>query len=304
MDQAGKAIEDAGKDFEKGKEGVEKSSEAFEVNRKQAHDLREMLHFLGPEFSALGEATRFLENPIVLAVGVALIAFAKLRESIAETDKELDELAAEAAKPIGNMLEAIATAAEHAAEAQRKFAEASHAASESQSRVEKDLRNRVALYNEEIDLIAKLTKARETAAEEQIRIDQASGKLTPEQAQAALKTLGAQGERSADQFDRAKAVNEIEQTQAALAQAQKEKAGISIAPLIDQRAAAEAEAQNKGASKEGLASETKTRQTALDEATQKHEKAAATLSTNEGMNIVERDISASRKPTSRPSAAT
>jgi DNA repair exonuclease SbcCD ATPase subunit len=198
-----------------------------------------MLHQLGPEVETLAESTHFLESPMILGVGAVLIAFAKLRESIAETDKKLDEMAESAAKPVGDMMEQIATAAEHATSAYEKFAEAAKKIEDGGAVIEKQLRARLDLYNEEIELIEKLSKA--------------------------------QGNPDEGQFDRAKKVNEINQTQSALTQAEREKAGLSIDGLIQEKEAAEARAGNKKSSQSALEDRTKEAQKALDEATQKWE---------------------------------
>jgi len=236
------------RDIESVTAATEKSTEGFHVHGEEARHMREALHLLGPEYKAIGEATHFLTNPLIAGIGLALVAFAKLRESLDETEKKLDELGSDAAKPIGDMLEAQAAAATDAAAAFDKYSIALQGASKSETEIDKQLRNSIALYNEELGLIEKVIKAREKAA-------------------------GIEGGDHTEQFERAKTVNEITQTQAALDAAQKERAGISIDDLVAQRQAAEANEKNKDSSKSGLADDTKTRQTALDEAIKKFEKA-------------------------------
>ncbi|HEY3854663.1 MAG TPA: hypothetical protein VGO67_09745, partial [Verrucomicrobiae bacterium] len=159
-------------------------------------------------------------------IGLLSIGFSKVREEIEKTDKEMDALAESAAKPIGDMLKAQGEAAAEAADGYRRFTNSLRTTKSAEDDVAGKIQERLNLYNQEIELIKKLTAAREAAALKQIGLDEATGKITA--AQAALQRGAIEGkqQREATKFDHDSMVHQIDEFTKGIAEAQKEQGGI------------------------------------------------------------------------------
>ena len=102
-----------------------KKAERFGLSGRE---LKKAVHELGHEFPIAGQLMRAFLNPIGMAVTAAIAVFSHFKEKIAELNKSLDEMGADAAKPFGDMAGAMRTSAENAAVGIEKLKEELHKA--------------------------------------------------------------------------------------------------------------------------------------------------------------------------------
>jgi hypothetical protein len=160
-------------------EFAESSGKAFTHGASAAKGFKAALHEIAETSPVMGAALKLAISPIGGIMIAATMAFSYFKNKIEETNKELDRLSELAAKPLGNMPEAMNKAREKLAELtrdQKKWWESVYAA---QDDVTRGLKDHLDLMDEQSKINDKHLAQEKEKALYVVRANEAAGLLTP-----------------------------------------------------------------------------------------------------------------------------
>ena len=191
LDQVRDSAEQSGKAHEAAGEAAKEHGSKLLHAGSGAKELHKAMHLIAEESPLVGLALKAAMSPIGAALTGAIVLFHEVSASIEELNKELDELAKEAAKPMENMREAAVKVRDEIRAANAEYEEWIKNVSKAHDLMKESLTDETEAIHARAEQNREDLKVKTELKKQQIEQALAAGQISPTTAALALGALDA-----------------------------------------------------------------------------------------------------------------